>query len=46
MRLLRGSQTQNESKEKLANLERVVGKFGVGLRDALATFDRRKVGVP
>lgn len=37
--------TQNENKEKLANPDRVVGKFGVGLKDALATFDRRKVGV-
>src|SRR5918999_5969389 len=32
--------TQNENEEKLANPERVVGKFGVGLKDALATFDR------
>jgi hypothetical protein len=37
--------TQNENREKLANPEKVVGKFGVGLKDALATFDRRKVGV-
>jgi hypothetical protein len=38
--------TQNENPEKLRrgrNL--VVGKFGVGLKDALATFDRRKVGL-
>ena len=37
--------TQNENREKLANPETVVGKFGVGLKDALATFDRRGVGV-
>jgi hypothetical protein len=37
--------TQNENKEKLASPEKVVGKFGVGLKDALATFDRRGVGV-
>jgi hypothetical protein len=34
--------TQNENREKLANRDKVVGKFGVGLKDALATFDRRK----
>jgi hypothetical protein len=37
--------TQNENEEKQANPERVVGKFGVGLKDALATFDRRGVGI-
>src|SRR3954466_2592299 len=37
--------TQNENREKLANPEKVVGKFGVGLKDPLATFDRRGVGV-
>src|SRR3954454_19973779 len=37
--------TQNENREKLAIPELVVGKFGVGLKDALATFDRRGVGV-
>lgn len=37
--------TQNENKEKLANAGKVVGKFGVGLKDALATFDRRGIGV-
>lgn len=36
--------TQNESEEKL-NAEGVIGKFGVGLKDALATFDRHGVGV-
>ncbi len=35
--------TQNESKEKLRNAEKVVGKFGVGLKDALATLNRRGV---
>ncbi|MEA2433387.1 MAG: hypothetical protein QOG54_844 [Actinomycetota bacterium] len=37
--------TQNESVEKLDNPDRVVGKFGVGLKDALATFDRHDVEV-
>lgn len=37
--------TQNESTEKLSNTNRVIGKFGVGLKDALATLDRRSVGV-
>jgi hypothetical protein len=37
--------TQNENKEKLRNPRQVVGKFGVGLKDALATFDRRDVDV-
>jgi len=37
--------TQNENEEKLSNPNLVVGKFGVGLKDALATFDRHKVGV-
>lgn len=37
--------TQNENREKLANPEKVVGKFGVGLKDALATFDRHGVRV-
>lgn len=37
--------TQNESKEKLARSDKVVGKFGIGLKDALATFDRRGVGL-
>ena len=37
--------TQNENTEKLANPDKVVGKFGVGLKDALATFDRRAVRV-
>jgi len=37
--------TQKEDREKLRHSELVVGKFGVGLKDALATFDRRGVGV-
>ena len=37
--------TQNESTEKHAQPDVVVGKFGVGLKDALATFDRHGVGV-
>ena len=37
--------TQNENKEKLRNASKVVGKFGVGLKDALATLHRRNVVV-
>ena len=37
--------TLNENKEKLAREEGVIGKFGVGLKDALATFHRRGVEV-
>lgn len=37
--------TQNENKEKNDNPNKVIGKFGVGLKDALATFDRRKIGI-
>ncbi len=36
--------TQNE-KKKLAHPDQVVGKFGVGLKDALATFERCRVAV-
>ena len=36
--------TQNESAEKRRD-PRVVGQFGMGLKDALAVFDRRGVGV-
>lgn len=36
--------TQNENSEKL-NDSTLIGKFGVGLKDALATFDRHKIGV-
>ena len=36
--------TQNENDEKLAH-PNLIGKFGVGLKDAMATFDRNGVGV-
>jgi hypothetical protein len=36
--------TQNENQEKLEN-KSVIGKFGIGLKDALATFDRKKIKV-
>ncbi len=36
--------TQNENQEKLSN-PRVIGKFGIGLKDALATFDRKGIKV-
>lgn len=36
--------TQNENEEKLSH-PRLIGKFGVGLKDALATFDRHSIGV-
>lgn len=36
--------TQNENREKLENTS-VIGKFGIGLKDALATFDRKKIKV-
>jgi len=32
--------TQNENLEKLKNPSKVIGKFGVGLKDALATLNR------
>ena len=37
--------TLNENKEKLDASSGVIGKFGVGLKDALATFHRREVEV-
>lgn len=37
--------TQNEDPEKLAKPDLVIGKFGVGLKDAMATFDRHRVDV-
>jgi hypothetical protein len=37
--------TQNEDAEKLAKPNLVIGKFGVGLKDAMATFDRHRVTV-
>jgi hypothetical protein len=33
--------TQNENQEKLKNSAKVIGKFGVGLKDALATLNRQ-----
>ncbi|MEI9808001.1 MAG: hypothetical protein WDO16_09065 [Bacteroidota bacterium] len=36
--------TQNENPEKLSN-PKVIGKFGIGLKDALATFDRKEIKV-
>ncbi len=37
--------TQNECDEKLKNPEKVIGKFGVGLKDAFATFDRNNIEI-
>ena len=37
--------TQNENQEKLKNPGKVIGKFGVGLKDALATLNRRGIDV-
>jgi hypothetical protein len=37
--------TQNENPEKLSKPRLVIGKFGVGLKDAIATFDRHAIGV-
>lgn len=37
--------TQNENNEKMSHPELVIGKFGVGLKDALATFDRHKINI-
>lgn len=37
--------TQNENPEKRRKSDLVVGKFGVGLKDALATFHRRGIQV-
>ena len=39
-----GHLTQKENDEKLRN-PHVIGKFGIGLKDALATFDRHNVKV-
>jgi hypothetical protein len=36
--------TQNENEEKLSN-DNVIGRFGIGLKDALATFERNKVKI-
>jgi hypothetical protein len=37
--------TQNENEEKITNPQLVIGKFGVGLKDALATFDRHQIKI-
>jgi len=37
--------TQKENDEKLKNPDKVIGKFGVGLKDALATFNRKGIGI-
>jgi len=37
--------TLNENPEKLNSSLCLIGKFGVGLKDALATFNRRDIGV-
>lgn len=37
--------TQNENEEKLKRRDLVIGKFGVGLKDALATLDRHGIDV-
>lgn len=37
--------TQNECDEKSKNPDKVIGKFGVGLKDAFATFDRKNINV-
>lgn len=37
--------TQNENSEKLNSPNLVIGKFGVGLKDALATLDRHRIVV-
>ena len=37
--------TQNENTEKISSEKQIVGKFGVGLKDALATFDRHGIGI-
>jgi hypothetical protein len=37
--------TQNENAEKLRNAQKVIGKFGVGLKDALGVLHRRSIDV-
>jgi len=37
--------TQNENPEKRRRESEVIGRFGVGLKDALAVLDRRGIGV-
>jgi hypothetical protein len=36
--------TQNENVEKLSS-QKVIGKFGIGLKDALATFERHRIDI-
>jgi len=43
--LRHGHLTQNESPEKMQREREVIGRFGVGLKDALAVLDRRDVRV-
>lgn len=37
--------TQKGNSEKLGRTDEVIGKLGVGLKDALATFDRHQIEV-
>jgi len=37
--------TQKENREKLRRPDEVIGKFGVGLKDGLATFDRHRIDI-
>lgn len=37
--------TQKENTEKLGRPDEVIGKFGVGLKDGLATFDRHRIDI-
>ncbi len=37
--------TQNENQEKLKQSNLVIGKFGVGLKDAMAVLNRHNIGV-
>jgi hypothetical protein len=40
----RGIRYEKENEEKL-NSQGLIGKFGIGLKDALATFDRKKIDI-
>ena len=37
--------TQNENMEKISSDKQIVGKFGVGLKDAMATFYRHNIDI-
>ncbi|MFA4819955.1 MAG: ATP-binding protein [Candidatus Aenigmatarchaeota archaeon] len=37
--------TQKENEEKLKSTKPIIGKFGIGLKDALATFYRHKIKI-